>query len=172
MTQYSVYMIWLIIDIVSFLLTGLSKSMIPIYLLFIISGVGINMMLITNTLKKIERQKWIRKDITISKSDSYSPLIIKHKIDPFSIDVDRLHIVERISVYINLIHVVTMTIIWVISWSYSKIFIIPWSLTAYIIYYETYKCDDNDSFLTKLSNIIPEKIIQFITCNRNIKKLT
>ena len=169
MTQISVYIIWLIIDIVSFLFTGFSKSMIPLYILFILSGVGINMILVTNTLKKIERQKNKSKDITIIKSDSYSPLIIKYDINPFSIDSDRLIIVEKISFYVNLIHIVSMTVIWVYSWTYSKIFIIPWSLMAYIIYYETYKCNNNDSLFTRLSNIIPGKIIQFITHN-NIKK--
>lgn len=164
MTQISAYMLWLMVDIISFLMVGLSKQMIPIYILFIISGFGINMMQLTNTLKKIERQKWISKEITINRYDSYSPLIIKHKIDPFSIDINRLFLIEKISFYVNLIHVVTMTIIWITSYSYSKIFIIPWTLIAYIIYYETYKCNDNDSFLSKLSNIISENIIQFITC--------
>lgn len=166
MTQISIYIIWLIIDIISFLFTGLSKYMIPIYVLFIFSGIGINMILITNTLKKIERQKYSNKEILLKKSDSYSPLIVKYSIDPFSIDIDRLTLVEKISFYINLIHIVTMTILWVTSWSYSKIFLVPWSLIAYIMYYETYKCNDSSSFFTKLSNIIPEKIIQFITCNK------
>ena len=169
MTHISVYVMWIIIDVISFLLIGLSKYMIPIYILFMISGFGINIMLLINTLKKIERQKLKGSDISLNRSDSYSPLVIKYEINPFTIDIDRIHTIEKISFYLNLIHIVTMTIMWVLSWSYSKFFMFPWNLIAYIIYYETYKCEDNDSILSKISNIIPEQIIQFVTCNCKTK---